>query len=164
MTELEELEAQRVELTARIQRLREEEERRPTRLLVAGVHLHLFPKERYAGSILDDAGNIIYHLVVMAARPNKHLSWSEADAWAVSIGGGLPSLRECSLIHANCSQHLRPVLYWTSERWTGDVSEVNSQKAECMNIRNGSQSVLNTGSNYLAAIAVRRVYTVGEAA
>lgn len=46
------------------------------------VSIELQPGERYAGPVLDESGNLMHHLVVMAQRPTDKLNWQAAMDWA----------------------------------------------------------------------------------
>ena len=46
--------------------------------------------EIYAGLILGEEGQPDYHLALLPAKPENRLNWSNALAWAASVGGELP--------------------------------------------------------------------------
>lgn len=62
--------------------------------------IELQPGEHYAGTVLDAEGEVQHHLVLMAARPDKHLNWRDAMAWAEQVGGVLPTRQEAALFLA----------------------------------------------------------------
>ena len=54
----------------------------------------LQPGEHYAGVVLDESGQVVHHLVLMAQRPDVKLKWQEAMDWAASVGGaGIHAVR-----------------------------------------------------------------------
>lgn len=77
--------------------------------------------EHYAGVVLDEAGYVKHHLVLMAPRANN-LSWQAAMAWAAEQGGSLPTQQEQALLYANCKPHLQPEWHWSSETHESDAS------------------------------------------
>lgn len=92
----------------------------PTTASTTGIALQ--PGEHYAGVVLDEAGQVIHHLVLMAQRPDKKLTWQAACEWAASVGGELPSRQEQALLYANCKPHLEPVWHWSGETHEDDAS------------------------------------------
>jgi hypothetical protein len=54
-------------------------------------------------------------VVLLAARPDKRLTWKQAMAWAVEAGGQLPSRPIAALLYANCKPHLEADWHWTNE-------------------------------------------------
>jgi hypothetical protein len=70
--------------------------------------------EIYAGLILGEAGQPDYHLALLPAKPEKILNWSNALAWAASVGGDLPTRNEQSLLFANCKTHFVAQWYWSN--------------------------------------------------
>lgn len=74
----------------------------------------LQPGEHYAGVVLDEAGHVKHHLVLMAPRAEE-LTWQAAMDWAKEQGGSLPTRQEQALLYANCKPHLRPVWHWSCE-------------------------------------------------
>ena len=71
-------------------------------ITLTAAAIELRPGEQYAGLVLKDDGTPSHHLVLMAERPDKRLSWEGAKNWASKIGGALPTQREASLISAHC--------------------------------------------------------------
>ena len=78
--------------------------------------------ERYAGVVLGEDGDVLHHLVLMAARPDKKLAWQAAMDWAESVGGVLPTRQEQALLYANCKPHLKPEWHWSCETHKDDAS------------------------------------------
>ncbi|MBI3103214.1 MAG: DUF1566 domain-containing protein [Burkholderiales bacterium] len=89
-------------------------------LPAATIELH--PGERYAGPVLDEAGQIKHHLVLLPARPERCLSWQDAMAWAEGIGAQLPDRQEQALLFANCKPHLQPGWHWSCQEDEEDAS------------------------------------------
>ena len=86
------------------------------------VSIELQPGERYAGAVLDESGNLMHHLVVMAQRPTDKLNWQAAMDWATRVGGAMPTRQELSLMFANCKPHLQEAWHWSSETHEDDAS------------------------------------------
>lgn len=82
----------------------------------------LEPGERYAGAVLDEAGQHQHHLVMLADRPDNKLTWQAAMDWADTVGGALPTRQEQALLYANCKPHLKPEWHWSSETHENDAS------------------------------------------
>ena len=121
MTEvtLELVQAKQAELEALIARLTEP---KTFTLSLPAASIVLHSGEHYAGAVLDAAGHIQHHLVLMAQRPDGDLNWNNATAWAESIGGALPNRQEQALLYANCKPHLQPVWHWSSETHESEAS------------------------------------------
>jgi hypothetical protein len=69
---------------------------------------------RFAGLVTLPDGT--HHAVVLlAARPDKRLTWKQAMAWAQSAGGRLPSRPIAALLYANARKTIEPDWYWTDE-------------------------------------------------
>ena len=113
--------------------------------------IELRPGEQYAGLVLKDDGTPSHHLVLMAERPDKRLSWEGAKNWASKIGGALPTQREASLISAHCRSHTTPAWHWLSETYGGDASY-----AWVCYFDTGNRSVSRKPSES-CAVAVRRI-------
>ena len=111
----------------------------------------LQPGEHYAGVVLDESGQVVHHLVLMAQQPGAKLKWQEAMDWAASVGGALPTRQEQALLYANCKPHLKPEWHWSSETHADDASY-----AWNCNFLNGVQGY-DRKSYEGAAVAVRRV-------
>ena len=84
-------------------------------IAIPAIDIELRPGEHYAGAVLDEDGDIVHHLVLMAAKPAKSLNWQAATDWAASVGGELPTRQEQALLFANCKPHLEPEWHWSSE-------------------------------------------------
>ena len=84
--------------------------------------IELRPGEQYAGLVLKDDGTPSHHLVRMAERPDRRLTWEGAKDWASKFGGALPTQREAPLIFAHCRSHTKPEWHWLSETYGGDGS------------------------------------------
>ena len=82
----------------------------------------LNPGERYAGPVLDAAGQLKHHLILLPARPDKRAPWQAQMDWAASVGGTLPDRQEQALLFANCKDALPPVWCWSSETHEDDAS------------------------------------------
>ena len=95
---------------------------KPTVLRLPEICVELQPGERYAGPVLDAEGKVMHHLVLMAARPGKKLSWDDAMAWATGVGGRLPTRQEQALLFANCKPHLDACWHWSSQEHEEDAS------------------------------------------
>jgi hypothetical protein len=108
---LEAVQARQAELTAMIAALTQQS----TTLQIPAAEITLAPGEHYAGPVLDAAGQIQHHLVLMAAKPDDTMTWGDAMAWAEKVGGSLPTRQEQALLFANCKPHLEPAWHWSSE-------------------------------------------------
>jgi len=147
---IEAIQARQTELAAMIQAF-QEQATSVTCIEIEEATIELQPGERYAGAVLDEDGDHMHHLVLMAQRPGKKLNWQAAMDWAQSIGGSLPSRQEQALLFANCKPHLEGVWHWSSQTHEDDASFA----WDCDFI-NGTQDD-NHKLNELSAVAVRRV-------
>jgi len=111
----------------------------------------LEPGERYAGAVLDEDGQHQHHLVLLADRPDKKLTWQDAMAWADTVGGALPTRQEQALLYANCKPHLQPVWHWSCES-----DEEDASYAWSCHFHYGAQTG-DRKSYEGSAVAVRRV-------
>ncbi len=93
-----------------------------TTIQLAAAVFELHTGERYAGPVLDEAGQIKHHLVLLPARPERRLSWKNAMAWAEGIGAQLPDRQEQALLYANCKPHLQPSWHWSCKEDEEDAS------------------------------------------
>ena len=75
---------------------------------------NLKTSEIYSGLILGKDGEPDYHLVLLPAIPEKKLNWSDALAWARSVGGDLPTRSEQALLFANSKEHFESAWYWSN--------------------------------------------------
>ena len=106
--------------------------------------------EFYAGLILKEDGSPDYHLIGL---PGELDSASHADsmAWAISVGGDLPTRRELNLLRANARQHFKNNWYWSNEQYAA-----YSYDAWCQLFTNGVQGY-SFKHDKLRARAVRRL-------
>ena len=93
-----------------------------TIIKVPAATIKLRPGEHYAGLVLKNDGTPAHHLVLMAERPDRRLTWEGAKDWASKIGGALPTQREAPLIFAHCRSHTPPAWHWLIETHGGDGS------------------------------------------
>ena len=78
---------------------------------------NLKTSEIYSGLILGKDGEPDYHLVLLPAKPEKALNWSDAVAWAKSVGGDLPTRSEQALLFANNKEHFEGAWYWSNTQY-----------------------------------------------
>jgi hypothetical protein len=93
----------------------------PKLFVVPEASIELQPGERYAGFLLDDAGLVSHHLVLLPGEAEK-VTWTDACAWAAKAGGELPTRREQSLLFANLKGEFQPRWYWSGEAYEEDGS------------------------------------------
>ncbi len=117
---------------------------------VAAVEIALRPGEHYAGAVLDKAGRVLHHLVLLPSR-GEDLNWQAAQEWAKDAGGELPTRQEQALLFANCKTHLAPE--W---RWSSEAHETNASWAWFCDFDTGYQTN-DYRSAELSAVAVRRI-------
>jgi len=115
---LESIETRQTELADMIARFKAQ----PTHVVLPAACIALQPGERYAGMVLDDAGQLKHHLILLAQRPGKKLAWQPAMDWAASVGGTLPDRQEQALLYANCKPHLDPTWHWSRQTHDNDAS------------------------------------------
>lgn len=108
--------------------------------------------ERYAGIILNKNGTLSHHLILLPQMPDDRLTWDGAMAWAMSIGGNLPSRQEQALLFTNCNDAFEPAWYWSCEQYA-DYADT----AWLQDFDDGYQDD-NDKSFQARARAVRRVY------
>lgn len=122
-----------------------------TTVSVDAIDIGLRDGEHYAGAVLDEDGEVLHHLVLMAEKPDSRLTWQAAMEWAVSIDGVLPTRQEQALLFANCKAHL--VADW---HWSSQTHETNASCAWGCYFTSGSQ--YGNGKSYAGcARAVRRL-------
>jgi len=148
---LEAIEARQTELNQLIAQFKADAANQRTILVIHEAAIGLDPGEHYAGTILDESGQVVHHLVLMAQRPDTKLKRQKAMDWAASVGGALPSRQEQALLYANCKPHLKPEWHWSSETHADDAFYAWS-----CTFLGGTQSILRK-SYEGAAVAVRRV-------
>lgn len=124
---------------------------KPTALRLPEICIELQPGERYVGPVLDADGKVTHHLVLMATRPSRKLSWGDAMAWADGVGGQLPTRQEQALLFANCRPHLDACWHWSSQEHEEDASS-----AWYCNFSHGTQGYYHE-SYEGSAVAVRRL-------
>ena len=122
-----------------------------TTINVPAATIELRPGEHYAGLVLKNDGTPAHHLVLMAERPDRRLTWEGAKDWTSKFGGALPTQREASLIFAHCRSHTTPAWHWLSETHGGDGSY-----ARVCYFGTGNQDV-NRKSSESHAVAIRRI-------
>lgn len=148
---LEAIEARQTELNQLIAQFKADAANQRSILVINEAAIGLDPGEHYAGTILDESGQVTHHLVLMAPRNDAKLKWQEAMDWAASVGGALPTRQEQALLYANCKPHLKPEWHWSSEVHADDASY-----AWYCHFNDGYQ--FNTRKSYEgSAVAVRRV-------
>ena len=113
MITLEEVKARQTELAEMIASI--ERGSQGALLQLPETEIRLQPGERYAGTVLDEAGQIKHHLVLLATKPDGQLTWADAKTWAAAVGGELPTRQEQSLLFANCKDAFDANWYWSSE-------------------------------------------------
>ena len=128
-----------------------------TTINLPAATIELLPGEQYAGLVLKDDGTPSHHLVLMAERPDRRLTWDGAKDWASKSGGALPTRIEAPLIFAHCRSHTTPAWHWLSETYGGDGSYA---WACYFGIGNQVDSLKSSES---CAVAVRRIPIGGEA-
>ena len=91
---LEAIEARQTELNQLIAQFKADAANQRTILVIHEAAIGLDPGEHYAGTILDESGQVVHHLVLMAQRPDTKLKWQKAMDWAASVGGaGIHAVR-----------------------------------------------------------------------
>lgn len=121
-----------------------------TTISVAAVEIALRPGEHYAGAVLDEAGRVLHHLVLLAGK-GEELELEQAKKWAADAGGELPTRQEQALLFANCRPHLATEWHWSSE-----AHETNSSWTWGCDFYYGLHTS-NRSSAELSAVAVRRI-------
>ncbi len=53
--------------------------------------------------------------VVLLPGFKEDVTWQDAKAWAVELGGELPSRPVAALLFANAKDHLQPYWHWTAD-------------------------------------------------
>ena len=108
--------------------------------------------ERYAGIILNKNGTLSHHLILLPQITDIRLTWNDAMAWAMPIGGDLPTRQEQALLFSNCKDAFDPDWYWSCEQYAGNTYDTWLQSFD-----DGIQS--NYIKGYKGHVrAVRRVY------
>lgn len=112
--------------------------------------IEMNPGERYAGIVLDEAGEPGHHLILLRGEA-EDISWEDAKKWAADQGGELPNRQEQAILYANLKSHFSPNWYWSSQ-----AHETESSWAWCQTFGYGRQSGYHE-TNELRARAVRRI-------
>ena len=76
--------------------------------------IELAPGERYAGIVLDGAGEPKHHLVLLPGDA-ENITWPDALEWAKKAGGELPTRQEQALLFANLKDEFQDTWYWSSQ-------------------------------------------------
>lgn len=116
---LEAIQAKQSELAKMIEQLQQQKRQY---IEIDECTIALEPGERYAGTVLDEDGQHQHHLVLLADRPDKKLTWQGAMDWADTVDGVLPTRQEQALLYANCKPPLKPEWHWSSETHEEDAS------------------------------------------
>ena len=122
-----------------------------TTVSVDAINISLRDGEHYAGAVLDEDGELMHHLVLMAEKPDSRLTWQAAMDWAASVGGVLPTRQEQALLFANCKPHVDAEWHWSSQ-----THETNASCAWYCGFHGGSQNYGGESSAGCAR-AVRRL-------
>ena len=118
---IEDIEQKQSELDKMIQQFKEQPQVKTVK--IAGRSIELHPGESYAGAKLDENGEHLHDVIVMAARTEETYTFDGAQDWAKSLGGDCPSPEEAALIKANCPGLVKR---WT---WTNKPHEDNASYA-----------------------------------
>jgi len=118
---IESIQAKQTELAELIQKL-QQQALQGTQIEIEGCTIDLKPAEHYAGAVLDEDGQPLHHLVLLAEQADKKKTWPAATVWAENAGGHLPTRQEQALLYANCKPHLKPEWHWSSEAHEEDAS------------------------------------------
>ncbi|MBK8916397.1 MAG: DUF1566 domain-containing protein [Phycisphaerales bacterium] len=104
------------------------------------------------GVLAGQDGKPDYLLIDLGLEPEQDVTWSQALAWAASVGGDLPSRREQSVLFGNRRDgQYKKRWYWSCEPDAGDERCAWSQDFDY-----GYQSCNHKGHTDRAR-AVRRV-------
>ena len=147
---LESIETKQTELSELIAQFKAEAAK-PVLWVFHKVAIEMHPGERYAGQVLDESGQVVNHLVLMAQRPDKKLSWQAATDWASGLNAQLPTRQMMAAIRANTQD--RPQSGW---HWTCEAHEHDASYAWGCYFRYGGQDFSRKGYEG-SAVAVRRV-------
>ena len=74
--------------------------------------------EIYAGILLGKDGQPDEHLILIEGE-TESATWPEAQEFAKSIGGELPTRREQALLYANLKEQFKASWYWSGEQHAG---------------------------------------------
>jgi hypothetical protein len=117
---LEQVQARQTEIAAMIQRL--EAQAKVRQIEIDACTIVLQAGERYAGAKLDEHGNHLHHVIVLAARQDEKQAWNDALTWGKKVGGELAAPEEYALIKANCPDLLTESWYWTNKEYEENAS------------------------------------------
>jgi hypothetical protein len=105
--------------------------------------------ELYAGVILGKDGAPDQHIALLPGETRG--TWEQANEWAASVGGELPTRREQSLLFANLQEEFEDAWYWSGEQY-------GSHNAWLQYFVNGSQDYYDFRDYSGRARAVRRFF------
>jgi hypothetical protein len=108
----------------------------------------LQPGELYAGILIGKNGLPNQNIILLPGDA-VDVTWKQAQEWAASIGGELPTRREQSLLFANLGEEFKRDWYWSCEA-------EGAGWAWCQYFLSGSQNC-STQLNEFRARAVRRL-------
>jgi hypothetical protein len=103
---------------------------------------------KYAGVAAGTDGQPDHHVILLADKPPKALTWKEAIAWAESVGGFVPTRDESALLYAHLRDDFERDWHWTSTQYSDAY-------AWCQGFSYGSQRWVHKYGK-LPARAVRR--------
>jgi hypothetical protein len=106
--------------------------------------------EKYVGAIISADGTKRDHIILLP-ETKVDINWTDAMAWAKSIGGDLPNRCESALLFATMKDQFEPKWHWTNEQHADD-----SDYAWVQTFDYGSQYYTHKSFNYRAR-AVRRL-------
>lgn len=116
----------------------------------AWIKENLKAGEKYAGILPGKDGAPDQHIILLPGQAND-VTFAEAEKWALSVGGELPTRREQSLLFANLKEEFEERYYWSCERHASD-----SDSAWFQNFGHGGQYDDDVDDTYRAR-AVRRL-------
>ena len=105
----------------------------------------------YAGIARGLNGEPDYRLLLLDAKPDRDLTWTDAVSWAEEHGALLPTRKEQALLYANLGEEFNATWYWSGEQYAG-----NGDAAWFQYFGNGGQDSLHK-LNKLRVRAVRRL-------
>lgn len=80
--------------------------------------------ERYAGIVLDEAGNPKHHLILLPEE-SEH-TWHMGIEWAKAQGAELPTRQDLALLYANLKDEFKgegeESVYWSGEQGPGHIN------------------------------------------
>ena len=111
--------------------------------------------ECYAGLIVGSNGRPVHHVVLLSDEA-ANISWANARAWALGLGGDLPSRRELSLLYANVKDRFERQWYWSNE-----PQDARAQLVWGQNFTSGIQTLY--GRAYRGRARAVRRHLIGAA-